>query len=73
MIISLVNNMSLSIHLQRLSLKAKLFRGLGDSIRLSILELLCDGEKSTSEILGIFKTNAITKQMYEELRKEVAP
>ena len=22
-------------------------------------------------ILGIFKTNAVTKQMYEELRKEV--
>ena len=33
------------------SLKAKLFRGLGDSTRLSILELLRDGEKSASEIV----------------------
>jgi DNA-binding transcriptional ArsR family regulator len=50
-IISLVNYMSMSIQLQRLSLKAKLFRGLGDSTRLSILELLRDSEKSTSEIV----------------------
>jgi DNA-binding transcriptional ArsR family regulator len=50
-IISLVNDMSMSIQLQRLSLKSKLFRGLGDSTRLSILELLRDGEKSASEIV----------------------
>ncbi len=43
--------MSMSIQLQRLSLKAKLFRGLGDSTRLSILELLRAGEKSASEIV----------------------
>jgi len=43
--------MSMSIQLQRLSLKAKLFRGLGDSTRLSILELLRYGEKSASEIV----------------------
>jgi DNA-binding transcriptional ArsR family regulator len=41
----------MSIQLQRLSLKAKLFRGLGDSTRLSILESLRDGEKSASEIV----------------------
>lgn len=40
--------------LQRLLLKAKLFRGLGDSTRLSILELLRDGEKSNSEIVSYF-------------------
>ncbi len=28
-------------------------------------------ENDTMAILGIFKTNAVTKQMYEELRKEV--
>ena len=41
----------MSVQLQRLTLKAKLFRGLGDSTRLSILELLHDGEKSASEIV----------------------
>jgi DNA-binding transcriptional ArsR family regulator len=50
-IISLVNHTSMSVQLQRLTLKAKLFRGLGDSTRLSILELLHDGEKSASEIV----------------------
>jgi DNA-binding transcriptional ArsR family regulator len=45
----LINNTS--IQLQRLSLKAKLFRGLGDSTRLSILESLREGEKSASEIV----------------------
>jgi DNA-binding transcriptional ArsR family regulator len=39
------------IQLQRLALKAKLFRGLGDSTRLSILESLRNGEKTTSEIV----------------------
>lgn len=39
------------IQLQRLSLKAKLFRGLGDSTRLSILESLRNGEKSTTDIV----------------------
>jgi DNA-binding transcriptional ArsR family regulator len=39
------------MQLQRLSLKAKLFRGLGDSTRLSILEALRNGEKTTSEIV----------------------
>jgi DNA-binding transcriptional ArsR family regulator len=43
--------MFVSIQLQRLSLKAKLFRGLGDSTRLSILELLRNSEKSASEIV----------------------
>jgi DNA-binding transcriptional ArsR family regulator len=41
----------MSIQLQKLSLKAKLFRGLGDSTRLSILESLRRGEKTTSEIV----------------------
>jgi DNA-binding transcriptional ArsR family regulator len=45
----LINN--ISIQLQRLSLKAKLFRGLGDSTRLSILECLREGEKSASQIV----------------------
>lgn len=39
------------IQLQKLGLKAKLFRGLGDSTRLSILETLREGEKSTSQIV----------------------
>jgi DNA-binding transcriptional ArsR family regulator len=47
--ISLINNVS--IQLQKLGLKAKLFRGLGDSTRLSILESLRGGEKATSQIV----------------------
>ena len=47
--ISLINNVS--IQLQKLGLKAKLFRGLGDSTRLSILESLRGGEKTTSQIV----------------------
>ncbi|MGC2571417.1 MAG: metalloregulator ArsR/SmtB family transcription factor [Candidatus Nitrosopolaris sp.] len=43
--------MSTSIQLQGLSLKTKLFRGLGDSTRLSILECLRSGEKSNSQIV----------------------
>jgi|SRR3954452_5445895 DNA-binding transcriptional ArsR family regulator len=45
------------INIQRLSLKAKLFRGLADSTRLSILESLRDGEKTTSEIVKATKHN----------------
>ena len=45
----MINNAS--IQLQRLSLKAKLFRGLGASTRLSILECLREGEKSPSQIV----------------------
>ena len=41
----------MSIQLQKLSLKAKLFRGLGDSTRLSILETLRKGEKTTTDII----------------------
>jgi DNA-binding transcriptional ArsR family regulator len=41
----------MSIQLQKLVLKAKLFRGLGDPTRLSILESLREGEKSASEIV----------------------
>jgi DNA-binding transcriptional ArsR family regulator len=41
----------MSIQLQRLSLKAKLFRGLGDSTRLSILECLRAGEKTNSQVV----------------------
>ena len=41
----------MSIQFQKLSLKAKLFRGLGDSTRLSILECLRKGEKTTSAIV----------------------
>lgn len=47
--ISLINNVS--IHLRKLTLKAKLFRGLSDPTRLSILESLRDGEKTTSQIV----------------------
>ncbi|MGH9982534.1 MAG: ArsR/SmtB family transcription factor [Nitrososphaeraceae archaeon] len=47
--ISLINNVS--IQLRKLTLKAKLFRGLGDPTRLSILESLRDGEKTTSQIV----------------------
>jgi DNA-binding transcriptional ArsR family regulator len=42
---------NISISMQKLSLKAKLFRGLGDSTRLGILECLREGERSTSEIV----------------------
>jgi DNA-binding transcriptional ArsR family regulator len=45
------------IQMKRLSLKAKLFRGLADSTRLSILESLRDGEKTTSEIVKETKHN----------------
>src|SRR5688500_16466271 len=48
-IVSLTNDMS--IHLQKLTLKAKLFRGLGDTTRLSILETLREEEKTTSGIV----------------------
>jgi DNA-binding transcriptional ArsR family regulator len=41
----------MSIQLQKLSIKAKLFRGLGDTTRLSILEVLKEGETTTSEIV----------------------
>ena len=41
----------MSIQLQKLGLKAKLFRGLGDPTRLSILETLREGEKATSQIV----------------------
>jgi len=41
----------MSIQLEKMKLKAKLFRGLGDSTRLAILESLRDGEKSASEII----------------------
>lgn len=41
----------MSILLKRLELKAKLFRGFGDSTRLSILESLCAGEKPASQIV----------------------
>ncbi len=41
----------MSIQLQKLSLKAKFFRGLGDTTRLNILEILREGEKTTSEIV----------------------
>lgn len=36
---------------KKLALKAKMFRGLGDGTRLSILEYLREGEKSTSQIV----------------------
>lgn len=39
------------INIQKLSLKAKLFRGLADTTRLAILECLRNGEKTTSEIV----------------------
>ncbi|MFL6496046.1 MAG: ArsR/SmtB family transcription factor [Nitrososphaera sp.] len=41
----------MSLQMQRLGLKAKLFRGLGDSTRLSILVSLRSGERSTSQIV----------------------
>jgi DNA-binding transcriptional ArsR family regulator len=44
-------NDNISINIQKLSLKAKLFRGLADTTRLSILECLRNGEKTTSEIV----------------------
>jgi DNA-binding transcriptional ArsR family regulator len=45
------------IQIQRLSLKAKLFRGLADTTRLSILESLREGEKTTSEIVKETRQN----------------
>jgi len=41
----------MSLQLQKLGLKAKLFRGLGDPTRLSILETMRGGEKTTSQIV----------------------
>lgn len=41
----------MSMQMQKLGLKAKLFRGLGDPTRLSILESLSEGEKSASQII----------------------
>ncbi|KAA2283663.1 helix-turn-helix transcriptional regulator [Candidatus Nitrosocosmicus sp. SS] len=41
----------MSINIRKLSLKAKLFRGLADTTRLSILECLRNGERTTSEIV----------------------
>lgn len=41
----------MSRNIQKLSLKEKLFWGLADCIRLSILEASRDGEKNTSEIV----------------------
>lgn len=41
----------MSIQQERLKLKSKLFRGLGDSTRLSILESLRKGERSASQIV----------------------
>ncbi|MBI2185382.1 MAG: winged helix-turn-helix transcriptional regulator [Thaumarchaeota archaeon] len=38
--------------LQKLSLKAKLFRGLGDPTRLSILESIRNGSKTVGDIVG---------------------
>src|SRR5947209_15852669 len=43
--------MSIQLQERKMSLKAKLFRGLGDSTRLSILECLRVGEKSNSQIV----------------------
>src|ERR671935_2440098 len=43
--------MLIQLQQQKMSLKAKLFRGLGDSTRLSILECLREGEKTTSQIV----------------------
>lgn len=37
--------------MRKLALKVKLFRGLSDPTRLSILESLRDGEKTTSQIV----------------------
>lgn len=37
---------------ETVALKAKLFRGFADSSRLSILELLRDGEKTVSELVS---------------------
>jgi DNA-binding transcriptional ArsR family regulator len=42
----------MSVKLQRMELKAKLFRGLGDSTRLSILECLREGEKTNSQVVS---------------------
>lgn len=44
-----------------LNLKAKLFRGLADPSRLAILEALCLGEKTVSEVVevtGLSQPNA---------------
>jgi DNA-binding transcriptional ArsR family regulator len=44
-------NNDMSIQLQKLGLKSKLFRGLGDPTRLSILESLREGEKPAFQIV----------------------
>src|SRR4051794_9814886 len=49
--INILLSNNVSMHIQKLSLKAKLFRGMADTTRLSILEALRNGEKTTSEIV----------------------
>lgn len=44
--------MSATLQLNRLALKAKLFRGFADATRLSILECLRKGEKTVAEIVS---------------------
>lgn len=49
------------VHDLSLTLKAKLFRGLADPSRLTILEVLRDGEKTVSELVvatGLSQPNA---------------
>jgi len=41
----------MSMRYEKMRLKAKLFRGLGDSTRLEILEMLRRGERTTSQIV----------------------
>jgi hypothetical protein len=43
--------MLIPLQQQKMNLKAKIFRGLGDSTRLSILECIRAGEKSNSQIV----------------------
>ena len=49
------------LHDLSLTLKAKLFRGLADPSRLAILEALCPGEQTVSELVaatGLSQPNA---------------
>ena len=45
------------VGIERLKLKAKLYRGFADPTRLAILEGIKDGEKTVSEIVSIVKKN----------------
>ena len=56
-LINISLNDNVSIQMQKTIIKSKIIRGLADTTRLSILESLREGEKTTSEIVKETKHN----------------